>query len=205
MTRAPHFAIAAAALSLTACRQPPLRNLPPRNPTICCFGDSLVAGIGAGGEEHAYPAQLAAILDRPVTALGTPGDTTADGLAKAGQFLDEEYGIIIVTLGGNDILKRIDWPRTEANLNALFPKLTATGAAVAFTGVTGPLNPSRTGLYRKICRTHGVLFIPAILAGIKNNPERKADEIHPNAEGYRLVAERVAAALDRAGMLETAL
>jgi lysophospholipase L1-like esterase len=178
----------------------PLTNAPPRATTIACFGDSLVAGVGAPAGES-YPAQLAKRLDRPVAAHGKSGDTTADALPKAAGVAQRGYGIIVVTLGGNDILQRVQWSETERNLRQLFRDLQQGGAVVVFTGVTGPLNPSRNRLYRDLCREAGVLYIPEILDGILNNTDLKADEVHPNARGYQLMAERVATALQQAGLL----
>jgi acyl-CoA thioesterase-1 len=191
-------------LLLVGCGGPvQLANTPPQNLRICCFGDSLVEGVGAGGAENKYPAVLDSLLPghHEVVAWGTSGDTTADGLNKLPMFADQEFGIIVVTLGGNDILQRVHWDTTKANLHSLFQKLTGTGAVVVFTGVTGPLNPTRNSHYAKICKAEGVLLVPEILDGILNNSDLKADEIHPNAAGYRLMAERVAAALADASLL----
>ena len=161
-----------------------LRNLPPQNLEICCFGDSLVFGTGAASSEENYPSYLAEMLDREVTKWGTPGDTTAQALAKCDRFTDAQFGIVVVTIGGNDILKRVRWPETEKNLIEIFEKVQASGAVVVFTGVTGPLNPTRDKLYRKICRSMGVLYISEILDGIKGNSDLSADPVHPNSRGY---------------------
>jgi acyl-CoA thioesterase-1 len=191
-------------LLLLGCGKPaPLANTPPQSRRICCFGDSLVEGVGAGGKAHSYPAVLDELLpDYEVVALGRSGDTTADGLAKTAAFAGEKFGIIVVTLGGNYILQRVHWDTTKANLHAIFQALKESGAVVAFTGVTGPLNPTRNSHYAKICEAEGVLLIPEILDGILSHPELKADEVHPNAAGYRIVAERVAEALREAALLQ---
>ena len=190
-------------LLFAGCGRPtPLSNLPPQNTRICCFGDSLVEGVGAGGDEFSYPAVLNSLLsNNEIVALGTSGDTTADGLSKTAMFADQKFGVIVVTLGGNDILQRVHWDTTKKNLHSIFQALKETGAVVVFTGVTGPLNPTRNKHYAKICDAEGVLMIPEILDGILSNPDLKADEVHPNAEGYRIMAKRVAAALKEAGLV----
>ncbi len=182
-------------------KAPELTNIPPQNARICCFGDSLVHGTGADSEDDSYPMQLAAITDRDVTKWGTPGDTTADALNKLSKFDGEPFGIIIVTLGGNDILKRLRWPDTEANLREIFRYLHATGAVLVFTGVTGPLNPTRDKIYADICEELGIVYIPEILDGIKNDGALMADPVHPNTAGYRRIAERIAMDLGEAGLL----
>lgn len=187
-------------LSLAACSPPTPANSPPQNSTICIFGDSLVAGVGA--EDHeSYPAQLAELTGHTVIAVGTSGDTTAQALQRIARVQDQPYGIIIVTLGGNDIIRRVPWDETRENLRQLFQKLQETGAVVAYTGVIGPLNFSRDKKYRKLCEEEGVFYISDILDGILSDPRLKADDVHPNAAGYRLMAERVADALRDAQLL----
>lgn len=186
---------------LVGCGDVPITNIPPQNERICCFGDSLVAGVGARSEAENYPAFLAAKSGRAVVNWGTPGDTTADGLEKTDQFIDEKFGIVIVTLGGNDILRRLPWPETKANLHRIFQSIQRSGAVVVFTGVTGPLNPSRNRLYRNICAEEGVLFVPEILDGILQDSALRADSVHPNSAGYKMVADRVHDALSDAGLL----
>ena len=75
---------------------------------------------------------------------------------------------------------------------------------VAFTGVSGPFFAARENLYEELCEEEGVLLIPGILNGILDNPSMKSDQVHPNAAGYRLMAERVAAALRAADLLGVA-
>lgn len=180
----------------------PLANTPPRNATICCFGDSLVEGYGvADAATESYPAVLAELSGATVSNWGASGDTTADGVHKLARFADSDFGIIIVTLGGNDILKAVPWEETQQNLDTLFTRLTATGAVVVYCGVTGPLNPGRGRIYADLCEKHGVLYIPEILDGIRNRDALMADTIHPNAAGYRKMAERIHAELQQADLI----
>jgi acyl-CoA thioesterase-1 len=198
-----YLPLSALLLLLAGCNgAPPLTNVPPANQIICCFGDSLVAGKGAGDEANKYHSVLADLLGREVVAIGKSGATTADGLNSCEKIESGDYGIIVVTLGGNDIMQRIDYNQTEKNLEGIFTKLQERGAVVAFTCVLSPLSISRGKKYRQLCERTGVLFVPDILNGILADPSLRADEIHPNADGYRLVAERVAASLRTAGLAE---
>jgi lysophospholipase L1-like esterase len=43
-----------------------------------------------------------------------------------------------------------------------------------------------------VAHDEGCLLIPDVLHGILNDPALKSDEIHPNARGYQLMAERIA-------------
>ena len=182
-------------------KSPKLTNIPPQNNRICCFGDSLVYGVGASTLDESYPRVLEEIIGTSVDSWGTPGDTTEQALAKCESFKDEKFGVVVVTIGGNDIIKRVRWEKTQHNLKGIFKKIQETGAVVVFTGVTGPLNPTRNKHYKKICKGEGVLFIPEILDGILSDPALKADEVHPNSDGYRIMAQRVADAIRNAGLL----
>ena len=178
-----------------------LKNLPLQNNTICCFGDSLVYGVGAKTPEESYPSILKILTNRDVSSWGTPGDTTEQALLKCAEFENHQFGMVIVTIGGNDILQRVRWEKTEKNLRLIFQKIQSTGAVVVFTGVTGPLNPTRNKLYRKICKKEGVHYIPEILDGITNDPALRADEVHPNSQGYKIMAERIVHSLKKADLL----
>ncbi|MFA4944834.1 MAG: GDSL-type esterase/lipase family protein [Lentisphaeria bacterium] len=163
--------------------------------SILCFGDSLVAGNGADSAETAYPAQLGQQLGREVTAAGFPGATTADALARLLDAPGLRAPVVVVTLGGNDLLNRVPFAATQENLAQIFRELQRRGAAVVYTGVTYPLLPRLTARQRRLCRETGVLFVPDLLGGLLGNPALMADSIHPNGEGYELVAGRVASAI----------
>ena len=189
-------------LTLGCGRSVQLKNLPPQNSDICCFGDSLVYGTGASDpKEESYPSVLGKMIGRTVYNWGTPGDTTAQALSKCVRFENQKFGIVIVTIGGNDILQRVRWEETEKNLRLILQKIQEIGPVVVFTGVTGPLNPTRNKLYRKICKQEGVHYIPEILDGITNDPALRADEVHPNSQGYRVMADRISDSLTKVGLL----
>ena len=192
-------------LSLTllpGCGSPPLVNAPPAANTICCFGDSLVAGVGVDDQTDSFPAVLSELIGREVSALGTSGASTADGVDLCEQIATDACGIVIVTLGGNDIMQQVPYDETEKNLETIFTNLQTRGAVVVFTCVLSPLSMSRGRKYKVLCKRMGVLFVPDIMAGIITDPTLRTDEVHPNAEGYRLIAERVATTLKAAGLVD---
>jgi len=172
-----------------------LVNAPPPSGPIVCFGDSLVAGIGADSPDGSYPRQLERLLGREVLVWGTSGLTSAEGFKRLQDARAFRGGVVVVTLGGNDIIKQTPWRQTNESLGKIFQELQARGALVAFTGVEGPIKGTRGKRYRELCRRNGVILIPDILGGILANDDLKADQIHPNDAGYRLMAQRVAAVL----------
>lgn len=169
----------------------PMVNNPPGDGAVLCYGDSLVSGVGADSADQAYPQQLERELGRAVEEHGTPGMTSKDGLDILMLNPSLSADVVVVTLGGNDILGRVSLEQTIENLRAIFTELQERGALVAFTAVDGMLG-SRTKPYRQLCRECGVILIPSVLKGIVDDPELKHDQIHPNGAGYAVMAERVA-------------
>lgn len=166
-------------------------NRPPQQRQIVCFGDSLVHGVGATSAEGGYPFQLGQMLGIQASAYGVPGETAAEGLERLAETPEIAECIAIVTLGGNDILRRIPWEETEKSLEAIFRALQSRGCMVVYTGVKG-FGGGLSGRHRRLCRRAGVVLVPNILKGILGDPKLKADQIHPNNRGYAIVAERIA-------------
>lgn len=169
----------------------PMVNDTPGSGSVLCYGDSLVAGIGADSFDQAYPQRLERELGRSVEAWGTPGMTSKKGLDTLMRTPSLSADVVVVTLGGNDILGRVPLEQTIESLRAVFTEFQERGALVAFTAVDSLLG-SRTKPYRQLCRECGVILIPSVLKNIINDPALKYDQIHPNGAGYAIVAERVA-------------
>ena len=171
-----------------------VRNLESHGTNIIAFGDSLTAGYGAGPGQD-YPANLAKLIGREVINAGVSGDTTDSALARLDpDVLQHEPRIVIVGLGGNDFLRGAPITSTEANLRTIVKQVQASGAMVVLLGFNFPsLTASYGKMYKRVASDEGCLLIPDLLDGIIGNPSLKSDEIHPNAKGYALMAERVAA------------
>src|SRR3984893_12605157 len=103
-------------------RAPPTLDSP--GTSVVCLGDSITAGVGAS-EGHAYPVVLAERLGREVINGSLPPDTAADGLARLPQVLAQDPWLVIVELGGNDILRQVPIERTEEALAGIVPQLLA--------------------------------------------------------------------------------
>lgn len=172
-----------------------LVNVPPRSGSIVCFGDSLVAGVGADSPDAAYPAQLGKILGRKVYAFGFPGFTAEQGWKELTRIQNAHAAVVIVTLGGNDIIQQVAPETTCKYLGKIFTELQQSDATVVFTEVSGLFSSNRSRQYRALCRKRGVAIVPDVLKGVLADPGLKADQVHPNADGYRLMAERVARVL----------
>lgn len=170
----------------------PITNLPVRDGGILCFGDSLVAGVGAETKDRAYPAQLQDLLRRKVVAVGTLGQTAEEGLKKLQKDPRLRAPVVIVTLGGNDLMNRVELEDTLDALRGIFTELQGRRAVVVFTGIDSPMSSTRGEKYEQLCRETGVILVPNILKGIFRNEDLKADTVHPNGDGYAIFAQRVA-------------
>ena len=170
-----------------------LVNDPPSAGRVVCFGDSLVYGSGATSEDFTYPAWLGTMTSRVVHSYGYPGATTETALQTLRNSSEISGAIVIVTLGGNDFLKRVTLEETLDNLGHIFEILQEREALVVYTGVPN----GRTSSYRQLCKRHGVLLVPELLDDILSDRSLKADHIHPNDRGYRILAERVHQVLEQ--------
>jgi len=173
-----------------------IKNSKPRGETIICFGDSLTAGTGATAGRD-YPAQLAALIGRPVVNAGVPGNTTADALARLNNdVLNRSPRIVIITLGGNDLKNGLDRETAFRNLRVIVETIQQQGALVVVGGLKFfPLDRGYAAAYDQLAAETGALLVPDILGGIMGETRLMSDQIHPNDEGYARMAEKFHKAL----------
>jgi lysophospholipase L1-like esterase len=197
-----HLAALLAALVLAGCeRAPTLPKLSPDD-VIVAFGDSLTFGTGASSET-AYPAVLATLTGRTVVNAGVPGDTTQSGLARLPAVLDAHRPrLVLLCLGGNDMLKKQPAADTENNLRLLVKTIRASGADVMLIAVPAPkLFGGPPEFYARVADDLGLPLEDDAFDDVLKDNRLKADPIHANAAGYRVVAEQLAESLENAGAL----
>ncbi len=193
--------LAALLLLLAACgTKAPVLPALAAGDVVLAFGDSLTFGTGAN-ESESYPAILASLIGRSVIREGVPGETTEQGLERLPQALEMHHPrLVLLCLGGNDMLRKVDEATTEANLRQMVQTVRASGAALVLIGVPRPaLFAGTAPLYLNIAKDLQVPLERTILADVLHDNALKSDAIHPNAAGYRKVAEAIAALLRAAG------
>jgi lysophospholipase L1-like esterase len=172
-------------------------NAEPVGTTIVCFGDSLTYGTGASADES-YPAQLRGRVDEPVINAGIPGDTTSRALTRLEQdVLSRDPRIVLITLGGNDLKNGV--PREEAfdNLATIVQEIQAEGALVVVGGIDVPLyGRGYPEAYRELCKHLGCVLIANVYEGIWGRNDLMSDRIHPNGDGYEIMADRFYEAIE---------
>ena len=196
------FFVLFVALLLSACSNDPALPKLAAEDVIVAFGDSLTYGTGAD-TQTAYPAVLSAMIDRTVVNAGVPGETTTDAIARLPQVLDQHHPkLVLLCLGGNDMLRKIPLSTIEQNLRAMIRSIQASGASVILIGVPEPaLFGGAPAFYMTIADELKIPYEGEVLNDVLRNPSLKSDPIHANAEGYRLVAQRLADLLKSAGAI----
>ena len=191
--------VLAAALAACGGSGPPMDKLAD-DAVVLAFGDSLTYGTGAAREES-YPAQLERGIRRKVVNAGVPGETSAAGLERLAEVLDEvKPAMLILCHGGNDFLRKMDEARAASNVRAMIAMARDKQIAVVLLATPKPtLPPSVPAFYRQIAEEAGVPFEEAVVKKVLTDRDLKSDLVHPNAEGYRLIARTLEKMLRRSG------
>ena len=173
---------------------------------ILAFGDSLYAGYGLKRGES-MPAHVEALLrqagvNAKVVNAGVSGDTTSAGRKRLSFALDNlprKPNLVMLGLGGNDVLRQIPVAETRANMIAMLDELRRRNIAVVLTGMRAPPNlgpdyvASFDRMYPELARQYRADLYPFVLAGVLG--ERRLmlpDGIHPNAKGVDVMATQIA-------------
>ena len=199
---ASRLVLLALALTFTACGERPKLERLPASAVVLAFGDSLTFGTGAA-EAESYPAQLESLIGRRVVGAGIPGEVTAQALERLPAALDEHAPrLLLLCIGGNDFLRRLGNAQAERNLRAMVQLAKSRGVSVLLIGTPEPgLLPSPPGFYAAVAKDLGVPYEEGVITEVLKDASLKSDPIHPNARGYRLIAERLAATLKKTGAL----
>ncbi len=176
---------------LAGCQQP-IDNRNSSGTTIVCFGDSLTAGYGAE-PGHDYPSLLRQKVNFPVINAGVSGNTTQDALQRLPRdVLSQNPRLVIITLGANDFLRQVPKEEIIGNMEKIIERIKERGAMVVWATVqTGIFGDAYIDDFTELARHEHILLIPNILKDIIDNPLYKYDQVHPNSEGYKLMAERI--------------
>lgn len=168
---------------------------------VVVFGDSLYAGYGLDREEGLAPELEKALEGRGLSVsvhnAGVSGDTTAAGLARLNFALDglpKKPDLVLVGLGGNDMLRGIGPEQTRANLDAILTELGRRQIPAMLTGMLAAPNlgadysAAFNPIFPELARKHGVPLYPFFLDGVVGNAQLMLpDSIHPNAAGVDVV------------------
>ncbi|NDV98989.1 arylesterase [Salipiger sp. PrR002] len=174
---------------------------------VLALGDSLTQGYGLPAPDGLVP-QLQAWLSaqgHEVTIVngGVSGDTTAGGLSRVAWSLTPEIDAMIVTLGGNDMLRGLDPAEAKKNLAGILQEAQSRDLPVLLVGMSAPGNYGADykaefdAIYPALAEEYGTLLFEDFFAGLREDGQMPADAtammqgdgIHPNADGVVKVVE----------------
>lgn len=175
--------------------------------TIAALGDSLTQGYGLM-QDDGFTVQLEAWLegqgaDVTVINAGVSGDTTAGGLSRVGWTLTPDVDVMIVALGGNDLLRGIDPAVSRANLDGILAAGEAAGVDMLLVGMQATTNygpaykDAFDAMYPALAEAYDVPLFPSFFQGLMSDDDledararyMQADGIHPNRDGVTKIVE----------------
>lgn len=175
---------------------------------VLALGDSITQGVGAA-PEAAYPAVLASLTGLKVVNGGVSGDVSAQALERLPPLLAEHRpALVIVSIGGNDFLRRMAASDTEAHIRRIVAQSLEAGAQVLLVAVPQPTFGAAVGaglsdhpLYARLASELQLPLHAGGWARVLGDEALKADQIHANAAGYKVFAEGLAATLRSSGLI----
>jgi acyl-CoA thioesterase-1 len=173
---------------------------------IVAFGDSLYAGYGLDQKQGFAPELQAALItagkDVRVHNAGVSGDTTAAGLRRMDFVLDSlsrKPDLVILGLGGNDMLRGLKPSDSRANMEAMVKKLKDRGIPVMLTGMLAPPNLGAdfgkefNMIYPALAQKYDVALYPFFMDGVVGHPDLfLPDGLHPTAKGIDIIVGKIA-------------
>ena len=170
---------------------------------ILAFGDSLTFGTGANSE-HSYPAELARLTGLTVINAGIPGEVTAQGVRRLPALLDRyKPQLLLLCHGGNDLLRKTGTAVTRDNIEKMISAADQRNIPTLMIGVPQPalMFLEAAPIYNEIAEQHGLVYEGEILPQVEADNKLKSDRIHPNAAGYRRMADAISELLRQSGAL----
>lgn len=202
------FIIIFLAINIAACDNKPQYSNIPAKSTVVVLGDSLSFGTGAGMKED-YVSILADNTGWNITNASVPGNTSADGLERTATLLaGMKIDLLIIELGGNDFLQRLPETETISNLKSILAQAKVKGIQTILLAIPefSPMGAafghlSDHSLYKKLSEETDTPLVENLFTKVLGNNALKADQVHPNAEGYRGVEALLRKSLIEMGFL----
>tara|TARA_B100000579_G_C22586796_1_gene736112 strand:+ start:129 stop:761 length:633 start_codon:yes stop_codon:yes gene_type:complete len=170
---------------------------------ILLFGDSLMSGYGLKENQA-----LSIILENDLKEAGynikvvngsVSGDTSEDGLDRIEEYTpDSDIDLIVLGLGANDMLRKINPDQTENNLRKIIENIKTKNIKIILAGMkASPANglaykKKFDNIFPKLAKEYNLNLIPFLLKKVALNPKlNQSDGIHPNYEGAKVISETI--------------
>ncbi|MEZ6059870.1 MAG: GDSL-type esterase/lipase family protein [Planctomycetaceae bacterium] len=184
------FWLLAAGYEATWQRTPHLpRDIAAKELPVVVLADSVTAGLGEG-EAVTWPKQIQETSKLTVIDLSHVGETVASALRRARDAEIPDEAVVVLELGGNDILGSTPVDRFEEDLDALLTFISRPGRCVFLMELPLPPFCNKWGIVqRRLAKRHNVKLIPkhrfaAVFAGKTST----LDSIHLSQEGHDRMA-----------------
>lgn len=181
-------------VSLVACDDKPMATKLGKDALVVALGDSLTFGYGASRGKD-YPSMLAQKTGWEIVNMGVNGDTTQNVLDRLDVIIDLKPKLVLLGIGGNDVLRQVDKATTKNNLSKIIERLQSAKietvliaqphlSASAFFG-----RASDNPVYKQVAQDKGVLLFSDVWSQILSDKRLKSDQIHANDTGYAQFAD----------------
>ncbi len=180
-----------------------IQSLSPKD-TILAFGDSLTYGYNTKPTES-YPALLKQLTGYKIINEGVLGNTSVDGVKRLAPLLeDSNIKLMILCFGGNDIIQGLSKEKLKNNLKTMIQLAKEKNIKVLLISVPylNIFGLSDMQLYEEVTEEENVALLSGMLAEILEQPALKSDQIHPNALGYKIMAEKIYKKLKEEGFIK---
>ena len=160
---------------------------------ILAFGDSITYGYGESTNES-YPHLLSQSSNIKVINAGLNGDTSSDGLKRLPALLeDTSIKLMLLCFGGNDILQKKPLAELKSNLHKIIQMAKKKNIDVILISVpkVSLMGLSSMNLYSTVAKEENIELMDDLLTHVLSRSSLKNDYIHPNAKGYRYMADEI--------------
>lgn len=199
--------IMSAAVATSSCSREQPKEYLPADSTVVALGDSLTYGYGAT-PQTSYPAILAELTGWQVINAGVNGNISADVLARSAAVIAQNPDLVLLGVGGNDVLRRTESMTTKANISATIKTIKAANIPVVliaephFSSSALFGKASDNPIYKEIAASEEIPLYSKGWSQVLSDDSLKSDQIHANAAGYRHFAEGLYAFLQDEGLAQ---
>ena len=161
-----------------------------RATAVYVVGDSISAGMGT--KERNWPEVLADSTKLKIVNLARPGATVKSAFEQA-QKIPDRQAIVIVEIGGNDLLGGTDGHTFEKQLDKLLAKLRSGGHRIVMFELPLPPFCNTFGrAQRQAARRHETTLIPKrCMAAVLGTKDATLDGLHLSQAGHDAFADEI--------------
>ena len=123
--------------------------------------------------------------------------------AYGGGLNDYNPKLVILCHGGNDLLRKMDIEEMESNIRAMIQLSLDRKIPLILLGVPKPgIFLSSADVYKEIASSMNTIFMEDLVSNVLSDKLLKSDSIHPNENGYNVMAEEIYSLLLDSGAIK---